>query len=370
VAPQEPARLEAIRKIHGSGVAAGDLRIVFQALELAEYNDLVNAIVPATRTAASPGMCSTSTAGSCRRRYVCPGWRRKSAGRCLKRNDAMPQVALPDGTPMHFRIDDFTDPWTLPDTVVLLHGFVRNSSFWYSWVPVLARHFRVVRPDLRGCGLTPPPPEGFPWSLARYHDDLIAFLDAAGIESAHFVGESMGGMVMPYIYSRSPFRVRSVVACSSNLGVKGVMAKEMAGGAANMTEAIATAATLEDYIRRTDGSRLAPAEVPSEARAWFAREWAGAGRRVWLDWSTHIVPQIDVSAGLLAGLKVPLLFIAPSRCVKLPPDEARFWVEHAPDARLEFVDAVSQALFFAKAVECSNLALDFLLGLRNRPAAG
>lgn len=275
----------------------------------------------------------------------------------------MPHIALTDGTKMHYRVDDFTNPWTKPETVVLLHGFVRNCNFWFSWVPRLARHFRVVRPDLRGCGLTPLPPEGFKWSLAQYHDDLIAFLDRAGIESAHFVGESMGGMVMPYIYSRSPSRVKSVVACSSNLGVKGVMAKEMAGGAANMTEAIATAPALEDYIRKTDASRLSPAEVPAEARAWFAREWASSGRRVWLDWSTHIVPQIDVSVELLAGLKVPLLFIAPSHCVKLPPEEARFWTEHAPAATLEFVDAVSQALFFAKSEECSKLALNFLFNL-------
>jgi 3-oxoadipate enol-lactonase len=275
----------------------------------------------------------------------------------------MPYAQLPDGTKMHYRVDDFTDPWTQPETVVLMHGYVRNSNFWFPWVPVLARHFRVVRPELRGCGQTAAPPAGFRWSLAQYHDDLIDFLDAAGIGSAHFVGESMGGMVMPYVYSRSPARVKSVVACSSNLGVKGVMAKEMAGGAASMTEAIATAPTLEDYVRKTDASRLSPDEVSEEARAWFAREWASSGRRVWLDWSEQIVPQIDVSAELLAGLKVPLLFIAPTRCVKLPPAEARFWSENAPDARLEFVDAKSQALFYAKPDECSKLALEFLLGL-------
>ena len=88
----------------------------------------------------------------------------------------MPYVTLPDGAKLHYRVDDFTDPWTTPETVVLLHGYVRNSNFWYAWVPVLARYFRIVRPDLRGCGLSPPPAEGFQWSLAQYHDDLIAFL--------------------------------------------------------------------------------------------------------------------------------------------------------------------------------------------------
>jgi 3-oxoadipate enol-lactonase len=273
----------------------------------------------------------------------------------------VPYAILPDGAKLHFRVDDFTDPWITPETVLLLHGYVRNSNFWYAWVPILARYFRVVRPDLRGCGMSAPPAEDFRWSLAQYHDDLIAFLNAAGIESAHFIGESMGGMVMPYIYSRSPSRVKSVVACSSNLGVKGVMAKEMAAGAANMTEAITSAPTLEHYIRKTEASRLAPDEVDAAARAWYAREWASTARRVWHDWSAQIVPQIDVTAELLAGLRVPLLFMAPSRCVKLPLEEARYWTEHAPNARLAVIDASSQALAFVKADECARLALDFLL---------
>jgi len=113
----------------------------------------------------------------------------------------MPYVNLPDGARIFYRVDDFTDPWSQPETILMLHGFCRNSRFWYAWVPILGRHFRVVRPDLRGCGKSDVPAPGFAWSLAQYHDDLIAFMDIAKIERAHFVGESMGGMVMPYIYS-------------------------------------------------------------------------------------------------------------------------------------------------------------------------
>lgn len=273
----------------------------------------------------------------------------------------MPHVTLPDGAQMFYRVDDFTDPWRDTETVVMMHGYCRNSRFWHAWVPVLARHFRVVRPDLRGCGKSSVPVPGFAWSLAQYHDDLIAFLDAAEIDLAHFVGEFMGGMVMPYICSRSPQRVRSVVACSSNLGVKGVMAKEMSAGAASMTEAIVSAPSLEHYIRKTEASRLAPDEVSEAARAWYAREWASTPRRVWHEWSEMIVPQIDVTAELLAGMRAPLLFIAASRTVKLPLEEARFWTDHAADGRLEIVDSASQGLAFAKADECAHLTLRFLL---------
>jgi pimeloyl-ACP methyl ester carboxylesterase len=273
----------------------------------------------------------------------------------------MPYVNLPDGAKIFYRVDDFTDPWSEPETIIMMHGYCRNSRFWYAWIPILARHFRVVQPDLRGCGKSDVPAPGFAWSLAQYHDDLIAFLDAAKIERAHFVGESMGGMVMPYVYSRSPQRVRSVVACSSNLGVKGVMAKEMAAGAASMTDAIMSAPSLEHYIRQTEASRLAADEVSEAARTWYAQEWARTARRVWHEWSAMIVPQIEVTAELLANLQVPLLFIAASRTVKLPLEEARFWTDHAPDARLDIVDSASQGLAFAKAEECARLTLRFLL---------
>jgi pimeloyl-ACP methyl ester carboxylesterase len=127
-----------------------------------------------------------------------------------------------------------------------------------------------------------------------------------------------------------------------------------------MTDAITSAPTLEHYIRKTEASRLAPDEVDDAARAWYAREWASTSRRVWEEWSAQIVPQIDVTRELLQRLHAPLLFMAPSRCVKLPMEEARFWTEHAVHARLAVVDASSQALAFAKADECAQLALDFL----------
>jgi len=64
------------------------------------------------------------------------------------------------------------------------------------------------------------------------------------------------------------------------------MAKEMAAGAASMTEAIINAPSLEHYIRKTEPSPLAVDEVSIEGREWYAREWASTGRRLWLEWSS------------------------------------------------------------------------------------
>jgi pimeloyl-ACP methyl ester carboxylesterase len=57
-----------------------------------------------------------------------------------------------DGFEIAYYVDDFTDPWTTPDTVLLLHAAMGSSRRWFRWVPRLARSFRVVRMDLRGHG--------------------------------------------------------------------------------------------------------------------------------------------------------------------------------------------------------------------------
>ena len=44
-----------------------------------------------------------------------------------------------DGLQLAYQVDDFTDPWRKPDTLLLLHAAMGNSRRWFQWVPVLAR---------------------------------------------------------------------------------------------------------------------------------------------------------------------------------------------------------------------------------------
>ena len=43
---------------------------------------------------------------------------------------------------MHYEVDDFTDPWTTPETILMLHGNSESGLAWYGWVPLLARKYR------------------------------------------------------------------------------------------------------------------------------------------------------------------------------------------------------------------------------------
>jgi len=79
------------------------------------------------------------------------------------------------------------------DAVVLVHAIGCDMRMWDEVAPALAKRFRVVRVDIRGHGASPVPPR--PYSLGQLAGDVAAVLDRLGIERAHWVGLSMGGMI-------------------------------------------------------------------------------------------------------------------------------------------------------------------------------
>lgn len=78
----------------------------------------------------------------------------------------------------------------------------------------LAQQFEVIGYDQRGLGRTSKPDVAY--SMADYADDAAALLDALGVERAHVVGISFGGMVAQHLVLGHPDRVqRLVLACTS-----------------------------------------------------------------------------------------------------------------------------------------------------------
>ena len=78
--------------------------------------------------------------------------------------------------------------------VVLLHGFPQDASAFNEVVPVLhASGLRTLAPTQRGYAATARPPHRRDYSTAETTADVIALLDAAGLDQAHVVGHDWGG---------------------------------------------------------------------------------------------------------------------------------------------------------------------------------
>jgi len=125
-----------------------------------------------------------------------------------------------DGLRLSYYVDDFTDPWTKPATLLLLHAAMGHARRFYAWVPRLSHHYRVVRMDLRGHGSSQVPPAEPPLSMARLVADARELLDHLGCAQAHIVGNSAGGYVAQNLAMSAPQRVASLMLFGSTPGLK------------------------------------------------------------------------------------------------------------------------------------------------------
>jgi len=105
-----------------------------------------------------------------------------------------------------------TGPQDAP-AVVLSNSLGSDHTMWDAQAEALAEHFRVVRYDTRGHGQSPIPAGSY--DIDDLADDVVALLYTLGVERAHFVGLSLGGMTGMRLAARNPERVdRLVVLCT------------------------------------------------------------------------------------------------------------------------------------------------------------
>jgi len=91
----------------------------------------------------------------------------------------------------------------------LVCGLGQNHLSWGELVPILSEHFQVIQFDNRGVGQTEAPNEGY--SIKMMAQDISAFMGSIGIESAHFMGESMGAAIILQLCIDHPDRVQKAV---------------------------------------------------------------------------------------------------------------------------------------------------------------
>jgi 3-oxoadipate enol-lactonase len=125
----------------------------------------------------------------------------------------VPKVELP-GTELHYERAGEGEP------LLLIQGMSANRLAWGPrFSSLLQSDFDVVSFDNRGIGLSAAVTEAF--SIAEMAADTAALLDALGIESAHVLGISMGGMIAQELALAEPGRLRSLALGCTYCGGKG-----------------------------------------------------------------------------------------------------------------------------------------------------
>jgi 3-oxoadipate enol-lactonase len=113
------------------------------------------------------------------------------------------------GEPFNIRFDG---PAEAP-VLMLSNSLGTNLSMWDPQIPEWSKHFRILRYDSRGHGLSVA--TDLPFQIDRLGQDALAILDHFGIEKAHWCGVSKGGMVGQWLATHARERLDRVVLANT-----------------------------------------------------------------------------------------------------------------------------------------------------------
>ncbi|HWS55580.1 MAG TPA: alpha/beta fold hydrolase [Pyrinomonadaceae bacterium] len=176
------------------------------------------------------------------------------------------------GTGVRLRYAEQGDAGGRP--VILLHGYT-DSSFSFSRVmPLLDPAYHVYALDLRGHGDSERPPGGY--ALSDFSADVLAFMDARGLERATLVGHCMGSLVAQRVALDAPARVARLVLVSSMTAARNIEGVEELRQAVEALEGPVPAEFAREFQAGTVYARL-----PEEFMDGVVAESLKVPSRVW-----------------------------------------------------------------------------------------
>jgi pimeloyl-ACP methyl ester carboxylesterase len=242
--------------------------------------------------------------------------------------------------------------------LLMIMGFGGQASSWGE--PFLGRlrsHFTLVRFSNRGTGRSDRPPGQF--SVRDMADDAVAVLEAAGFESGHVLGVSMGGMIAQELAINHP---RSV------LGL--VLGCTLPGGPHSVTASPEVVANLlprpglsrEEQVRKT-WPVIASAEFLETGRD-FLEEML----RVGLETPTPVETLMLQAAAVqgfdaydrLPQVQAPTLIIHGDADRLVPVENARILQRRLPNSQVKVLPGAGHVFFWEQPEAAAGAVIDFL----------
>ena len=263
------------------------------------------------------------------------------------------KLQLDDGAELFYTVDDFTDPWTRPETVVLHHGMAKSHKMWFGWVPILARHYRVIRFDMRGMGQSSVPETGYSWTLDNFANDLLGVLDKLELEQVHLIGETVGGSISMRFATMHQERLLSLTACTSPTSFN----DPHHGESADLIEREGVAAWVESTITR----RLDPQIVDPAYIRWYAAQMAATPASVVAGFQRNAAGDIGP---LLKDVNTPTLILAAASLREEVLGNFRGAADLFPNGRRVVFPGVTGFVQHILPVPCARVWLDFAGSLK------
>jgi 3-oxoadipate enol-lactonase len=236
--------------------------------------------------------------------------------------------------------------------VLLVMGLAYPAAAWFRQVPVLARQHRVLSVDNRGAGGSAQAP-GAPYTVELMTDDCLAVLDAAGVEKAHVVGISMGGLMAQELGLSHPERVQSLTLMATHPGIANAVLPQ------EVVEFLTTRASMSAEER---GEFSIPFNYhPATPRHlieedWKAREAGTAGPE---GYAAQGGTALWSGRDRLPTMSVPTQVVVGAQDRLVVPANSELIAEAIPDAKLVLVEGANHILTTDQADEVNRLLLSW-----------
>ncbi len=233
--------------------------------------------------------------------------------------------------------------------LLLIQGLGYARWGWEPVVPLLARSFDVLLFDNRGIGASDTPLG--PYTTAAMAGDALQVLDEAGVERAHVLGTSLGGMIAQELALTAPHRVdRLVLACTTPGGPR---AHAMPSATVDL---MLRRATLREFTENA----LEPAVRPELVERIVAHREAEA--QGYAAWSAQAAAGAGFDAyDRLGALSAPTLVLHGDGDTVVDRRNAELLAELLPDARLSIYEGLGHLFFWNEPERFAREVTEFLL---------
>ncbi len=238
------------------------------------------------------------------------------------------------------------------EPLVLVHGLGGTGNVWMPQVPVLARTFTVIRPELPGSGRAP---LNGSLSTESLVDNLVAMLDEMSLERVHLAGHSYGSIIAQHLAARHPERVMSLLLLGAFRGPPEPARKALRDRAAKArAEGMIEIADATVQMGTSAATKAARPEV-----AAFVRELVMRQDPEGYAATCEAIAETDPAD--LAGVDCPALVINGDEDNTAPPAAALAVADALEDSGLEILGRCGHWTPLERPQEVATMMVNFLL---------
>lgn len=258
----------------------------------------------------------------------------------------MPSIDV-NGTELHY-----LDTGRGAETVLFLHAFPLHSGMWSGQVEALRERFRVIAPDYRGLGKSPPSAE--PSTMELLAGDVAALLERLGISRASVVGLSMGGYLAFELQRQAPALFQRLVLADTRAGADTEEGK--AGREAFAERALEQGLgwVADELLPKL----LRPAPAPEAVAA--VRALIAAGTPEGVAAAQRGMARRPDSMPTLGSIACPTLIVVGEEDTLTPPAEAEKMAAHIRGAKLVRIPRAGHIACIENASAFDQALRDFL----------